>query len=189
MGVKDPLKHVSLTLRTPQNVGEWGFIVSELYSIVCCAVKSETIETLDVRMTGELAESLQACFESCLESFSKMFDGFSMQWGTNIGRQEVLAAIRHLADQAKQGLLDPDTISEEALDQVICLPKKDLLVIVDPTFETLGRQTWFRRYGDDAWSAAYAEFFFTTELTADAFYAAVDAYYGRDRRRGGVSVK
>lgn len=103
----------------------------------------------------------------------------------NYGAQaEILAAARRLAEQARDGLLDPADIDEtrfEATLETADLPPLDLLI------RTSGEQ---RLSNFLLWQAAYAELLFVETLWPDfdekTLAAALEKFGQRQRRFGGL---
>ena len=98
-------------------------------------------------------------------------------------RAEIASAARSLAQRAKDGALDPDTIDDAALAaelQTAGLPELDLLI------RTSGE---VRLSNFLLWQAAYSEMLFTPLLWPDfdgaAFNAAIAEFAARQRRFGG----
>jgi undecaprenyl diphosphate synthase len=98
-------------------------------------------------------------------------------------RAEIASAARSLAQSAKDGTLDPDSIDETALAaklQTAGLPELDLLI------RTSGE---VRLSNFLLWQAAYSEMLFTPLLWPDfdgaAFKAAITEFAARQRRFGG----
>ncbi|BBD97454.1 isoprenyl transferase [Sphingobium amiense] len=103
----------------------------------------------------------------------------------NYGAQdEMVRAVRCLADRAARGEVDPAAIGVEAIDAALYtadLPPLDLLI------RTSGE---LRLSNFLLWQAAYAELYFTDMLWPDfdagALAGALDAFRLRDRRFGGL---
>ncbi|PZU10452.1 MAG: isoprenyl transferase [Sphingobium sp.] len=103
----------------------------------------------------------------------------------NYGAQdEMVRAVRGLAQRAARGEVDPAAIGVEAIDAALYtadLPPLDLLI------RTSGEQ---RLSNFLLWQAAYAELYFTDMLWPDfdakALSRALDAFRLRDRRFGGL---
>jgi undecaprenyl diphosphate synthase len=98
-------------------------------------------------------------------------------------RSEIAAAARTLAQQAKEGSLDPESVDEETLAaqlQTAGLPELDLLI------RTSGE---VRLSNFLLWQAAYSEMLFSPVLWPDfdqaAFTAAIAEFTARQRRFGG----
>ncbi len=101
------------------------------------------------------------------------------------GRDEILRAIRGLAEEATEGRIDPASLTEAAFStrlDTAALPDPDLVI------RTSGET---RTSNFLAWQAAYAEYEFTETLWPDftpAELQAILARFGnRNRRFGGVS--
>jgi undecaprenyl diphosphate synthase len=101
------------------------------------------------------------------------------------GRDEILRAIRRLAEEAAEGRIDPASLTEAAFSG-----RLDTLAIPDPdlVIRTSGET---RTSNFLPWQAAYAEYEFTETLWPDfspAELQAILARFGnRDRRFGGVA--
>ena len=98
------------------------------------------------------------------------------------GRQEILDGVRHLAEQARNGDLPAEDITEKRLSEALYtadMPDPDLLI------RTSGE---FRISNFLLWQIAYAELYFTSTLwpdfREDEYLAAIEAYQGRERRFG-----
>ncbi len=102
------------------------------------------------------------------------------------GQQELVRAMRALAEAIKQGSLDPARLSESDIKAHLWtwdLPEPELLI------RTSGEQ---RISNFLLWDIAYTEFYFTPILWPDFrrmhFYEAIWAYQQRERRFGQVSA-
>lgn len=101
-------------------------------------------------------------------------------------REEILGAARALAKAAAAGLLEPESIDEEAFRSALltgAVPDPDLLV------RTSGE---FRISNFMLWQLAYTEFHVTPVLwpdfTREDLFAAILDYQSRDRRFGRVKA-
>jgi len=109
--------------------------------------------------------------------------GLCFQIATNYGsRSELVTVCRQLAQQVKDGQLDPNEINETHIDQLLYtkdLPPLDLLI-------RTGGESRLSNYL--LWQAAYAEFYVTDtlwpEFTPEAFNAAMADFTHRQRRYG-----
>lgn len=110
--------------------------------------------------------------------------GSTLVVALNYGAQdEIVRAVRAMAEEAKTGTLSPDGINIDAISarlDTADLPPLDLII------RTSGE---VRLSNFLLWQAAYAELYFTDTLWpdfgADDFRAALEAYAARDRRFGG----
>ena len=120
-----------------------------------------------------------------LEEESTKNDGLHFQVALNYGgRDEIVRAVKKLAEQVKAGTLSPEEIDEEILSQTLDtkgIPDPDLMI------RTSGE---LRLSNYLIWQHAYTEFYFTDVLwpdfSAKELEKAVDYYNGRDRRFGGI---
>ncbi|MFC5555182.1 isoprenyl transferase [Methylobacterium iners] len=103
------------------------------------------------------------------------------------GRQEILRAVRRLAEAVAEGRLRPDAIGLDAITGALDtagIPDPDLVI------RTSGEQ---RLSNFLTWQTAYAEYVIAPEFWPDfdheSFLAALDEYNRRDRRFGGLSDK
>ncbi|MCX8477561.1 MAG: isoprenyl transferase [Sphingomonas sp.] len=155
------------------------FLASELDELVSEGVK--------LRVIGgwrELAPDLVTMIEGAVARTATN-PGPTLVIALNYGAQaEILAATRRLAEQARDGALDPAAIDEahfEAELETADLPPLDLLI------RTSGEH---RLSNFLLWQAAYAELLFVDTLWPDfdekALAAALDQFGQRQRRFGGL---
>ena len=102
-------------------------------------------------------------------------------------RQEIAAAAKELALQAKRGEIDPEAITPDRFAAALMtdqLPEPELLI------RTSGEQ---RLSNFLLWQLAYAEFVFLDinwpDFSKDHLVAAIAQYHMRDRRFGGLSKR
>lgn len=100
------------------------------------------------------------------------------------GRLEVLDGVRALARKVKDGLLEPEEIQEQTLEEALYthgLPDPDLII------RTSGE---LRLSNFLIWQGAYSELWFTPVLwpdfTEEIFQEALNEYCRRKRRFGGI---
>jgi undecaprenyl diphosphate synthase len=100
------------------------------------------------------------------------------------GRTEMVDAVRSLAKQVQEGLLQPDEIEEETLANALYtagMPEPDLLI------RTAGEM---RVSNFLLWQISYAELWVTEkcwpEFDRTTFHEALHDYAGRERRFGGL---
>ncbi|NEU76558.1 di-trans,poly-cis-decaprenylcistransferase [Hassallia byssoidea VB512170] len=144
-------------------------------------------ENVQIRFVGNLQALPRILQEEISRSMEETKDNRAIRFtvATNYGgRQEILQACRAIADQVKQGLLQPDEIDEATFERHlytagICDP--DLLI------RTSGEM---RISNFLLWQMAYAEIYITDTLWPDfdraEFHRALSAYQQRERRFGKV---
>jgi undecaprenyl diphosphate synthase len=122
------------------------------------------------------------------EELTRRNDGLTLIVAFNYGgRQEIVRAMRMLAEQVRVGKLEPNAIDMETVAAALDtrdIPDPDLVI------RTSGEQ---RVSNFLTWQAAYAEFIFIPDFWPDfeltTFKAAIDEYCRRERRFGGLSAE
>jgi undecaprenyl diphosphate synthase len=143
-----------------------------------------------VRIIGDrkgLAGDIRALLDEA-EALTRYNEGLTLIIAFNYGgRQEIVRALRELGHQVRAGVLDPEAIEMETVEAALDtrgIPDPDLVI------RTSGEQ---RISNFLTWQAAYSEFVFLPDLWPDfdhaTFKAAIDEYYRRDRRFGGLSAR
>lgn len=120
-----------------------------------------------------------------LEEATKNNGGLNFQIAINYGsRDEMLRAVRNLAEDCASGKVRPEEIDETVFEGYLDtrgIPDPDLLI------RTSGEQ---RLSNFLLWQLAYTEFYFADvhwpDFTKEELVKAVQAYNARDRRFGGV---
>ena len=123
-----------------------------------------------------------------LEEATKNNGGLNFQIALNYGsRDEIVRAVRKIARDAKDGKLEPESITSEVISSYLDthdIPDPDLLI------RTSGEE---RLSNFLLWQLAYSEFYFTDVLwpdfTKEELMKAIEQYNSRDRRYGGVEKK
>ncbi len=163
--------------------------VGALMSLLCEYLVKERAEILDndIRLaaTGDL-DRLPAFVRDPLEELCRassenrhMVLNLALSYG---GREEIVAASRRLAEEARRGALDPAVIDSTRLGSALwsgSLPDVDLVI------RTSGEK---RLSNFMLWGAAYAELYFTDCLWPDfreaEFLHAILDFQSRERRFG-----
>lgn len=120
-----------------------------------------------------------------LEESTKNNGGLNFQIAINYGsRDEILRAVRRIADDCAKQKTDPAQIDERMFERYLDthdIPDPDLLI------RTSGE---LRLSNFLLWQLAYTEFYFTDihwpDFTKEELMKAIDQYNARDRRYGGV---
>jgi undecaprenyl diphosphate synthase len=143
-----------------------------------------------VRVIGErdtLASDIEVLLHEA-EDLTVANTGLTLVVAFNYGgRQEIVRAVRSIAERVRAGDIDLDQVDMGLLEASLDtqgIPDPDLVI------RTSGEQ---RLSNFLPWQSAYAEFVFLPDFWPDfddrAFRAAIDQYIGRDRRFGGRSIK
>jgi undecaprenyl diphosphate synthase len=139
-----------------------------------------------VRIIGDISRLSQDFQDTItdLEEYSKQFGGLQFQVALNYGgRDEIIRATRKIAEECKDGSLDPKAINEDLFKRYLDtadIPDPDLLI------RTSGE---LRISNFMLWQLAYTEMYFTDVYWPDFDKAelekALEYYANRDRRYGG----
>lgn len=162
-------------------------IMQLLNSYLKDCLETSRKNNMQVRVLGDktgLPEDMQKKI-AIVEEQSASNTGLHFQVALNYGgRDEIVRAVKKLAEKVKNGELDPEEISEELLSGELDtkgIPDPDLMI------RTSGE---LRLSNYLIWQLAYTEFYFTDVLWPDfnakELEKAVDYYNGRDRRFGGI---
>ncbi len=148
-------------------------------------LKTASKNNMCVRIIGEksrLDEDIRTRIEE-LEEATKNNTGLHFTIAINYGgRDELVRAVKKIADKAAVGELKTEEITEELVEQYLDtagLPAPDLLI------RTCNEQ---RISNFLLWQLAYTEFYFTSvawpDFSKEELEKAVEAYNHRDRRYG-----
>ncbi len=166
---------------------EVDFLMTLFQRVLRQELREMLEENVQIRFVGNLPALPRILQEEISRSMEETKDNRAIRFtvATNYGgRQEILQACRAIADQVKQGLLQPDEIDEATFERHlytagICDP--DLLI------RTSGEM---RISNFLLWQMAYAEIYITETLWPDfnraEFHRALSAYQQRERRFGKV---
>ena len=106
---------------------------------------------------------------------------FAFNYG---GRAEIVDAIKSIAEEVKQGRIDPSRVSERTISRHLYapdMPDPDVLVRTSGEFRTSNYLLW---------QAAYSELVFTDVLWPDFrrvdLFSAITEFQNRNRRFGGI---
>ncbi len=151
------------------------------------SIKIARNNNMKVRTLGDpspLDRDLQENLKE-LEESSRDNTGLNFQIAINYGsRDEIIRAVRRLAEDCKKGVHSTEDISEELFSDYLDtrgIPDPDLLI------RTSGEQ---RLSNYLMWQLAYTEFYFTDvpwpAFTKKDLWKAIEKYNSRERRFGGV---
>jgi undecaprenyl diphosphate synthase len=144
-------------------------------------------EGVRIQFLGDLASLPDRLQDLMQEAMAVTRSNHRVQFNVAVnygGRQELVAATRHIAQQVACGALSLEQIDEETLSRALLtypLPDPDLLI------RTSGEQ---RLSNFLPWQLAYTELYFTDVLWPEfdraAFHQALQWYQQRQRRFGGL---
>ena len=187
MGIKYLTVYAFSTENWSRPADEVDALMKLLRSYLKDCIKTSRKNDMRVRIIGDrtrLDEDIQESIRA-LEEDSKNNQGLNFQVALNYGgRDEIVRAVRRLAEDYKNGTLTADGITESTLRSYLDtadIPDPDLLI------RTSGE---FRLSNFLMWQTAYTEFYCTDVLwpdfTKEDLMKAVEYYNSRERRFGGV---
>ena len=170
----------------PQN--EVNALMKLLEGYLKNCIKTADKNNMRVRVIGEITRLSNAFQQRIheLETASASNTGLNLTIAINYGsRDEILRAVRHMVEDAREGKLETKDIDENVFSSYLDtreLPDPDLLI------RTGGEQ---RLSNYLLWQLAYSEFYFTDVPWPDfhkkELELAIEAYNKRDRRFGGLT--
>jgi undecaprenyl diphosphate synthase len=168
--------------------------VAELMGLLKHFVRNDLAElhanNVRVRIIGDregLKPDIRALLEES-EGLTALNHGITLIIAFNYGgRQEIVRAVRALAERVKAGTLDPNAIDMDLFEGLLDtqgIPDPDLVI------RTSGEQ---RISNFLTWQTAYSEFVFLPGFWPDfddaMLKSALDEYRRRDRRFGGLTAQ
>ena len=168
--------------------------IDALMQLLCAYAESEHEELaghgVEVRVLGEVsrldseARAAVALMEDATRDGAVLRLNLMISYG---GREEIVRAVRRLAEQVHGRSLEPEAIDADMVEQVLFtrgLPDPDLLI------RTSGE---FRISNFLLWQTAYTELHIASVLwpdfTREDLFAAILDYQHRERRFGRVSAR
>lgn len=186
------IKYLTLYAFSTENWHRPEDEVSGLMELLVQTIRKET-ETLNknnirLHVIGDLKKMPENAIDELNESISIT----SANTGLNLvmalsysSRWEILHAVKQLANDVKQGKLDPEKISQDTFQQYLCtsnFPDPELMIRTSGEY----RISNFLLY-----QLAYAELYFTDvrwpDFRKENLYAAILDYQSRERRFGKTS--
>ncbi|MBW4645373.1 MAG: di-trans,poly-cis-decaprenylcistransferase [Goleter apudmare HA4340-LM2] len=166
---------------------EVDFLMTLFQRVLRQELREMVKENVQIRFVGNLQALPPVLQAEISRSMAETQDNRSIRFtvATNYGgRQEIIQACRAIADQVKQGLLQPNEIDEELFERHLYtagISDPDLLI------RTSGEM---RLSNFLLWQMAYGEIYITDALWPDfdrtEFHRALCAYQQRERRFGSV---
>ena len=187
MGVKYLTVYAFSTENWSRPKSEVDALMTLLRNYMKTCLKTAEKNRMKVRVIGEksrLDEDIRTRIDE-LEEATKNNDGLNFQIALNYGsRDEIIRAVKHLAEDYKNGAISKEEITEEKFETYLDthgIPDPDLLI------RTSGE---LRLSNYLLWQLAYTEFYFTDvfwpDFTKQELEKAIEYYNSRDRRFGGA---
>ena len=186
------IKYLTLYAFSTENWNRPKLEVTFLMTLLSSTIKSEIKElhqsNVRFNIIGDLSKlpsSARKDLEKAIE-LTKENTGSVLTLALSYGsKEEILGAIKNIANQYKEGTINEADINEELVNQNLYthnMPMVDLMI------RTSGET---RISNFLLWQIAYAELYFTPVLWPDfnheTFYEAILSYQGRERRYGKIS--
>lgn len=186
------IKYLTLYAFSTENWNRPKLEVSFLMTLLSKTIKAEIKElhqnNVRFNIIGDLSKlpsSARKDLEKAIE-LTKDNTGSILTLALSYGsKEEILGAIKNIANQYKEGSITEADINEELVHQNLYthnMPMVDLMI------RTSGET---RISNFLLWQIAYAELYFTPVLWPDfnheTFYEAILSYQGRERRYGKIS--
>lgn len=186
---RNGVKYLTLYAFSTENWGRPGPEVDALMELFCKSVINETPELIrqgvEIRMIGDRKRFSEKVQRYLAEAEERTAGGRTLTLILALNyssRDEIVRAVRRLADHVAEGTMTPGDISEAAISSALDTapyPNPDLIV------RTSGEH---RLSNFLLWQASYAELFFTPVLWPDftetEFDRAIEDYARRERRFG-----
>lgn len=187
MGVKYLTVYAFSTENWSRPQDEVDALMKLLRNYMKTCLKTAAKNDMKVRVLGDISrldEDIRSRIQELTEA-TKDNGGLNFQIAINYGsRDEILRAVRRLAEDCVEGRLAPAQIDEAAFESYLDthdIPDPDLLI------RTSGE---LRLSNYLLWQLAYTEFYFTDvpwpDFTKEELAKAIEHYNARDRRYGGV---
>ena len=187
MGIKYLTVYAFSTENWSRPESEVSALMTLLRNYMKTCLKTAEKNRMKVRVIGDktrLDEDIRIRIAE-LEESSKNNDGLNFTIAINYGsRAEITRGMRRMAQDIKDGKLDPSDITESSIEGYLDtagIPDPDLLI------RTSGE---LRLSNFLLWQLAYTEFYFTEtpwpDFTKEELEKAIEKYNSRDRRYGGV---
>lgn len=187
LGIKYFTVYAFSTENWKRSIEEVGTLMNILRKYLKDCVKKSMKNNVKCRVIGRKEELSEDIIESInnLEEKTKNNTGLNFTIAINYGgRDEIVRAVRKIADKVKAGEIEVSDIDEAMISDNLDtagIPDPDLLI------RTSGEQ---RLSNYLPWQLAYTEFYFTDVAWPDfdkkEFEKAIDKFNHRDRRYGGV---
>ena len=187
LGIKYFTVYAFSTENWKRSIEEVGTLMNILRKYLKDCVKKAMKNNVKCRVIGRKEELSEDIIESInnLEEKTKNNTGLNFTIAINYGgRDEIVRAVRKIADKVKAGEIETSDIDEAMISDNLDtagIPDPDLLI------RTSGEQ---RLSNYLPWQLAYTEFYFNDVPWPDFNKAelekAIEKYNGRDRRYGGV---
>ena len=167
--------------------------VSGIFSLLVRYVAKELKElnenNVRIRLLGDIRPLPDAARKAVLEAVDDTADNTGLMFNIAInygGRAEIVRAAKQLAQQAAEGQLDPESITEDLFAEQLYtadLPDPDLIIRTGGELRLSNFLTW-----QSAYSEIYVTDTYWPDFTPEKLTEAIESFNGRDRRFGGIKA-
>ncbi|MBQ3660938.1 MAG: isoprenyl transferase [Firmicutes bacterium] len=167
--------------------------VSGIFSLLVRYVAKELKElnenNVRIRLLGDIRPLPDAARKAVLEAVDDTADNTGLVFNIAInygGRAEIVRAAKQLAQQAAEGQLDPENITEDLFAEQLYtadLPDPDLIIRTGGELRLSNFLTW-----QSAYSEIYVTDTYWPDFTPEKLTEAIESFNSRDRRFGGIKA-
>ena len=186
------VKYITLYAFSTENWNRPKEEVDALMELLVSTITAETPQLNNKNVRLQAIGNLNSLPPACLQELNESIELTSKNSGLTLvlalsysSKWELISAVKQIAADAKNGLVNIEDITEKNIEQYLCTKH-----IPDP--ELMIRTSGEHRISNFLlWQLAYAEFYFTDKLwpdfRKDDLYEAILNYQNRERRFGKTS--
>jgi undecaprenyl diphosphate synthase len=186
------VKYITLYAFSTENWNRPKEEVDALMELLVSTITAETPQLNKKNVRLQAIGNLNSLPPACLQELNESIELTSKNTGLTLvlalsysSKWELISAVKQIAADAKNGLVNIEDITEKNIEQYLCTKH-----IPDP--ELMIRTSGEHRISNFLlWQLAYAEFYFTDKLwpdfRKDDLYEAILNYQNRERRFGKTS--
>ena len=186
------VKYITLYAFSTENWNRPKEEVDALMELLVSTITAETPQLNNKNVRLQAIGNLNSLPPACLQELNESIELTSKNSGLTLvlalsysSKWELISAVKQIATDAKNGLVNIEDITEKNIEQYLCTKH-----IPDP--ELMIRTSGEHRISNFLlWQLAYAEFYFTDKLwpdfRKDDLYEAILNYQNRERRFGKTS--
>ncbi len=186
------VKYITLYAFSTENWNRPKEEVDALMELLVSTISAETPQLNKKNVRLQAIGNLNSLPTACLQELNESIELTANNTGLTLvlalsysSKWELISAVKQIANDAKNGKLNVDDITEKDIENYLCTKH-----IPDP--ELMIRTSGEHRISNFLlWQLAYAEFYFTEKLwpdfRKDDLYEAILNYQNRERRFGKTS--
>ena len=189
LGVKYLTVYAFSTENWKRPAEEVSGIFALLVRYVAKELKELNANNVQIRMLGDISPLPDAARKAAQDAVDSTAGNTGLVFNIAInygGRAEIVRAAASLARQVKDGVIDPETITEESFAAHLYtadMPDPDLIIRTGGEMRLSNFLTW-----QSAYSELYVTDTYWPDFTPEKLKEAIEAFNGRDRRYGGIKA-